>query len=453
MRRAATVCATLALLAVTGAPAVAAPLEQLPGRHGCLTPPGTEQRCTPATGLFGPDSVVVSPDARHVYVAARDRDFLLSVGSSAIATFARDRRTGRLRQRGCISDDGGDGRPGTDGACRDGDALRSANALAVSPDGRHVYATSDEGGIAVLARDPRSGLLAPASCVKDHAPDSHCVDAYAMPRPVSIAVSGDGLHVYATSRGSHAVLAFARDPSTGGLRQLGCLSDDGAGGLCAEGLALKTPTSVALSPDGRNAYVTGGGDQSSLVVLDRDALTGTVTHRECFVYAAPPGDVCRAGRGLVDASGVAVSVDGRSVYTSAIESAAVATWTRDPATGGLRQVDCIAAGGGYTEDAETLDESCRRGPPLAFAAAVAVDPSGRRVYALAAGASAVHAFRRDPATGRLRFDRCLQQGGDGRPCRRGRGLFGAKGLAVAPRGGSVYVAADTGNAVSVFRTR
>jgi DNA-binding beta-propeller fold protein YncE len=46
---------------------------------------------------------------------------------------------------------------------------------------------------------------------------------------------------------------------TGALTQLvgtdACISEDGAGGDCADGIALNGARSVAASPDGRNVYV------------------------------------------------------------------------------------------------------------------------------------------------------------------------------------------------------
>ena len=218
----------VALLAA--APASAQELTQLPGRDGCITPgrPYSNERCATAPAVFAPDSAVVSPDGRNVYVAARDPDSLVDIGASGVLSFARG-RGGALTSLACITDDGTDGREGTDGACTDGNALTSANAIAASPDGRHVYATSDAGGIAILARS-RDGKLAQAGCVKDFAPASVCTDAFAMPRPVALVVSPDGRHVYATSRGSHAVLVFARDAATGGLTQTGCVSDSGGDG-------------------------------------------------------------------------------------------------------------------------------------------------------------------------------------------------------------------------------
>ena len=81
--------------------------------------------------FLGSSALAMSPDGRNVYVA--------SSRSNAIAVFRRDARTGALTQRrgaaGCISDGGASG-------CARAIGLLGPNSVAVSPDGRNVYATA-----------------------------------------------------------------------------------------------------------------------------------------------------------------------------------------------------------------------------------------------------------------------------------------------------------------------
>jgi DNA-binding beta-propeller fold protein YncE len=441
--------AGVAAALLAAAPASGSVLEQLPGRDACTTPgpPYSRERCATGTAIFAPDSPAVSPDGANVYVAARNPDSLVSIGASGVLSFRRDRGTGALRELGCITDDGTDGREGTDGACADGSALESANAIAVSPDGRHVYSTSDDGGIAILARG-MEGRLTQAGCVKNYAPGSPCADAFAMPRPVAITVSPDGRFVYATSRVSHAVVVFARDAGSGALAETSCVSDNGADGACTDGYGLVNPTAIAISPDGRNAYVTLAKQQNGLAVFARDTQTGALTQTACFisVEAPPHGAPCQATPGLFDANGVAVSPDGRNVYVTSIDSDAVVTFRRDPASGTLAPLDCIA-------DQYGIGERCRRGRNLSYAAAVAVTADGTGVVVIAAGSNVISLFARRSSDGRLRLAECIGWHAGEPGCRRGRGLFGAKGLALSPAGDNAYVAADTGSAVSAFRLR
>jgi DNA-binding beta-propeller fold protein YncE len=421
-----------------------AQLDQLPGLRGCMTPgsPYSRERCAVGTAIFAPDSAVVSTDGANVYVAARGPDELVPIGASGVLMFARNARSGTLMELGCVTDDGTDGREGTDGACADGSALESANAIAMSPDGRHVYTTSDEGGIAIFARGA-DGRLTQAGCVKDFAPASACIDAFAMPRPVSIALSPDGRFVYATSRVSHAVLVFARDALSGALSETSCVSENGSDGACVDGVGMVNPTAIAISPDGRSAYVTLAKQQNGLAVFARDAQTGALTQTACFMSGVPRGRPCRNTPGLYDANGVAVSPDGRNVYVTAIDSDAVATFRRDSISGALTPLDCIA-------DELGFGERCRAGHNLSYAAAVAVTADGRQVVVIAAGSNVISLFDRRKRDGRLRLASCVGWHPTEPGCRRGRGLFGAKGLALSPHGDNAYVTADTGSAISSF---
>lgn len=71
--------------------------------------------------------------------------------------------------------------------------------------------------------------------------------------------------------------AGAATAATGGLTQkpgtADCISDDGSGGACTDGVALNIPDSVVVSPDGKNAYAASFGSDA-VAVLDRDATTG-----------------------------------------------------------------------------------------------------------------------------------------------------------------------------------
>jgi 6-phosphogluconolactonase (cycloisomerase 2 family) len=79
------------------------------------------------------------------------------------------------------------------------------------------------------------------------------------------------------------------------------------------------------------------------------------------------------------------------------------------------------------------------------ASAVSVTPDGKHVYATGAGDSAVAAFSRNLATGRLTFVEAQVDGMAGV-----QGLGGAAAIAVSPGGTHVYVAGNTDNALAVF---
>ena len=92
-------------------------------------------------GIAGPRPLSVSPDGRHLYVAA-DAD-------RAVAVFRRDPTTGTL----AFVETQVDGVGGVDG-------LAGAWAATVSPDGRHVYTAGfADRAVSVFARDATTGAL------------------------------------------------------------------------------------------------------------------------------------------------------------------------------------------------------------------------------------------------------------------------------------------------------
>src|SRR5205814_285685 len=110
-------------------------------------------------------------------------------------------------------------------------------------------------------RNPTTGALTEpagaAACVSQTGAGP-CANGHALKTPTSVAVSPDGKSVYVTSIVSGAVARFNRHPTTGAITQpagtAGCVSEDGTG-PCADGHALKTPDSVAVSADGKSAYL------------------------------------------------------------------------------------------------------------------------------------------------------------------------------------------------------
>src|SRR5262245_52514819 len=117
-------------------------------------------------------------------------------------------------------------------------------------------------------------------------------------------VSPDGRNLYAVSEGDDAIVTFARDPGTGALAFQGILRD-GVGGV--DGLA--SSADVAVSPDGKNVYVSGAGDDA-IAVFARDAATGALE----FVEQQKNG--VAGVQGLSVPEGLVVSPDGTDVYVT-----------------------------------------------------------------------------------------------------------------------------------------
>jgi DNA-binding beta-propeller fold protein YncE len=288
--------------------------------------------------------------------------------------------------------------------------LDSPNSVAVSPDGRNVYVTTRiSDAVVVFDRNASTGALTLKTmgnfgCVSETGTDGTCIDGVALLTPLDVAVSADGRNVYVATGESSAVAVFDRSPQNGVLSQkggqAGCISDDGTGGACANGVELYVPTSVTASADGRNVYVAStGGVAGALAIFDRDAATGALTQKPglgaCISDNGSFG-ACVDGVGLVHANAVAMSPDDRAVVVAATGSDSVAIFDRDVETGALTQK--AGVGGCVSESGSGGD--CVDGVALSDAVAVAVSRDGRSVYVAGRAADAVAAF----AAGGLAYD-------------------------------------------------
>jgi fibronectin-binding autotransporter adhesin len=332
-----------------------------------------------------------------------------------------------------------------------------SRAIAISPDGKNVYvASSRSNAIAVFARDKASGALTQlrgtAGCV-GLAGTPNCGTAVGLHGANSVAVSPDGRNVYATARNASAVTSFRRNPRTGALRQLpperaGCISVAAVPG-CAGGRALFGADVVTVSPDGANVYV-GAFFGNAVAVFSRNTEAGGALGQPagaagCIAEGGAEG--CAAGIGLGAVEGLAVSRDGSAVYAAAALSGALAVLTRDPAGGALSQ-----AGGGAGCIAAAL-AGCAAGVQLEGANAVATSPGSDVVYVTSLLANSVTVFQ--PAT--TGAGMAQKEGTAGCVvwlrsvgCGFGRALSAPEGVAVSPDGRSLYAAAFRSGALDVF---
>jgi len=348
-------------------------------------------------GLAGANSVAVSPDGKHVYVAGN--------GENAIAVFSRNATSGHLT----FVEVDKNGVGGVSG-------LGSINALAVSPDGKHVYAAGfGDDAIAVFRRDAATGSLGFAEVDRNGE-----LGIQGLGGASSVAVSPDGKHVYATGANDNAVAAFDRNPTTGSLSFVQAQFDGTAG---VDGLAYAY--SVAVSRDGKHVYVAGSQD-NGVAVFSRNPNTGSLS----FVQAQIDG--MGGVDGLNDVQAVAVSPDGAYLYAAAYTGdGGIAVFRRSASTGALSFLESEKNGVGYADG-------------IGVATAVAVSPDGQNVYATGTnllGNGALAAF----APGVLSFVEVQRDGVGGVD-----GLGGAYSAAVSPDGKHVYAVGSTDNAVAVF---
>jgi len=421
-------------------------LTQKPGDAGCISQGGVGG-CRPGIGLLGAFDVAVSPDGNNVYVASR--------GADAVAIFKRS-PDGALEQlpgtAGCISESGV-------GGCQSGKALNRANSVAVSPDGKNVYVASIvSNAVAIFKRSPDGTLEqlpGTAGCISQSGGLVGCSPGNGLTFAFGLSVSPDGKNVYVASANDDAVAILNRNPD-GTLEQLpgtaGCISQEefGVAG-CRPGIGLHSAASIFTSPDGRAVYVASTGLSDSVAIFDRNPdgtlhqLPGTAG---CVSQSR--SRECQLGIGLVGATDVAASSDGKTVYVASAGSDAVAIFTRND-DGTLEQLPgtagCISQGG---------IGGCRPGNGLDTAEAITTSPDGGNIYVASAQSDAVAIFNRNP-DGTLEQPPgaagCISQGGIG-GCRPGIGLDFASNVSTSPDGKNLYVTSagsgEGSDAVAIF---
>jgi 6-phosphogluconolactonase (cycloisomerase 2 family) len=347
-------------------------------------------------GLYRADSVTVSPDGKHVYVAGN--------WDSAVAIFSRNATTGMLTYAGVVKD-------GVGGVV---DGLGGAESVTVSPDGAHVYvAAYSDDAVTAFVRNGATGALTYVGHVEDG------VGADGLEGAESVTVSPDGAHVYVAALIDDAVTAFRRDGATGALT---CLQ------MSRTAPGLEGAAGAAVSPDGDHVYVTGN-DDDAVVAFERNRGTGALAYME----TSADGDYDGLVEGLDGARAVVVSPDGRSVYVAGFDDDAVAHFNRH-ADGGIWWDEVVQDGVGGVDG---LD-----GPQ-----ALAISPDGINLYVAGYNDDAVAVFTRTLSYpyGELSYLGMMQDGVGGVD-----GLNGAYAVVVSPDGKHVYVAGYNDDAVAIF---
>jgi 6-phosphogluconolactonase (cycloisomerase 2 family) len=195
---------------------------------------------------------------------------------------------------------------------------------------------------------------------------------------------------------------------------------NGVGGVEGIGGAFE----VSVAPDGKGVYV-GAEDDSAVAAFKRNRR-GKLS----FANAIFNGE---HGAPLLDASGIQVSPDNRSVYVAAATSNAVDTFKRSRRSAKLTFVNAKVEGhGGVTGIQRDFD--------------LTVSPDSRNVYASGLDGNAVATFKRSLHTGRLRFVNAKVDGIGGVT-----GLQGAYLMSSSADGRNVYVTGNNNSSVVSFR--
>ncbi|HEY1450072.1 MAG TPA: beta-propeller fold lactonase family protein [Solirubrobacteraceae bacterium] len=318
--------------------------------------------------------------SKHIAAAASILAVLLSaLPASAIAADGFGPLSG---EHGCLVAPGAKG-AGT-GACGAGKGLHGARAVAVSPDGANVYVA---GGVA-----------------------------------------GDSV---AQSYGAVAILK--RDPTTGAIEEVGCLSSDGtdgrdgASGACTAEPSLLGASGVAVSPDGSTVYVSSSSS-ASVVAFSRDPATGALTRLGCFQGMPRPGAPCGAANLMSSASSPVVSADGSSLYVAAPLAGAVST---------LDASDNLHTAAGVVPAAAAPSPSASATTTATTPPASAPTPNLSAIFTTSLGGDEL-------------LNSCIAVNGLDGPCAVGTATRGLYDLALSPDGKQLYGAATGSHAIDVF---
>ena len=220
--------------------------------------------------------------------------------------------------------------------------------VAIDPAGKFAYVTNYRSdNVSAYTIDPDSGALTHIEGSPFKAGEG----------AQGIAIDPAGKFIYVTNRRaadvSGDVSAYAIDPQSGALTPV-------AGSPFAAGT---DPTGVAITPDGKFAYVTNkfnaqrhglDGDVSAFAI---DATSGALK--------AVPGSPFATGR---FPTGVAITPNGKFAYVPAWQSDSVSAYAIDPHTGALEKVQGSPFAGGGGGD----HSSC----------GIAIDPTGEFAYML-----------------------------------------------------------------------
>lgn len=192
---------------------------------------------------------------------------------------------------------------------------------------------------------------------------------------------------------------------TGALTQLASPNDcveEGGTECGTTAVGIKGIQAVAVSPDGKNVYTTEFAG-SAIAEFSRDATTGALTQLTGSNSCIGPSPECPAqATGLDEIEALAVSPDGKNVYVVSSGGAGeIAEFTRN-ADGSLTQLtspnDCIVETGGSGCGTTT-------GHGLINAYDVTVSPDGKNVYVASGGNGTdqgeIAEFSRDTTTGAL----------------------------------------------------
>lgn len=287
------------------------------------------------------------------------------------------------------------------------DAMAQVTSVAVSPDGKHVYAAAfDPGVLSVLDRNPETGQLRYREAVKGEHQRGL----------VAFRLSPDGKYGAGSAFGDNSLILYKRDLKTGKLKKIDHMGSD------RRIRELDFCIDNVFSPDGRFIYAIG-----SLGVCAFEIKEDKLRHLGSY--------------SKFDAQGVPLTLDGRGIAVSPNGQWLYTTWQQ---TGALVVFECNKRLG--TLKASAFFRAKPGGvPALNGVMGCVVSPKGTHVYTASGrfnGNNAVCVFSVD-GKGKLTHQQSLT---DDLP----KGFGGGNEIAVSPDGKEVTVVCTTDDQVARF---
>jgi hypothetical protein len=399
--------------------------------------------CTVASGLTGAVSASPSPDGQFVYGAAQ---------SGGITVYARTPSTGALTgvagAGGCYNSTG-------TGGCTTFAALLAPFDVVFDPTdatGAYAYVVGNTGTLEILARNPATGAFtAQANCLSDSVVTcvTPVVGTNVLTGARAMVFSPNGANAYVASSGRSGGADDGITRFSVGVSHIpvyaGCTTDSGAGD-CGDGAGLKGGTDqMAITVDGKFVYTTGL-DDDAITVFSRNTTTGALTDTAC--YSATDTGECTAGFPEV-AHPYAVLIapeDQTKVYVGSGNG--VTVLARDAMTGALSHLQCLNSTGA---------DGCVDVPGLGVGVPnqLALSLDGTDLAVTESGASGGVVFlKRDTSTGLLSElpggAGCITADGDGGACRTNTALGGISLVHAAPNASQFYLGAGASGTIAAL---
>jgi VCBS repeat-containing protein len=353
----------------------------------------------------GPDNCANSANGLNevfqLAVSPNGRDLYAIAGDDSAVTRFRIARDGKLHSKGCIDDK----TIGADNCSKSIRGLGQPEAIVVSPDGRSVYVAAGlSESVVVFKRNKDTGALKPRGCVADNDTGTAACSkrTNGLGTVSALGISPDGKWLYSASEGDSAIVRFKRDTSTGALTPKGCIQDDTSTETCATTTAsLEGATAVAVGVNGRAAYAAAEFE-NALTFFKRGVKKGKLTPTGCLEDENDGTGACtETAPGMTSPDSLVTGPEGRSLYMNAESDSAITRFALSKTTGEPTFAWCV-------QDDDAVAPECPAfAPALAETGGAAVSADGRSLYVTSGGEDAITRFRRNPDTGAIEPRGCI----------------------------------------------